>query len=150
MSSFSTSEFSTPDESPGFLLWQVSNSWQRLQRQALAAIDLTHVQFVLLASTSWLERTEKHLSQSQLAAQTKTDPMMTSQVLRTLEKRGYIKRLPHPNDTRAFSLVTTEKGKKAVAKALIVVEKVDRDFFASLGASKRQFTAHLNLLSNGN
>ncbi|MBS0605266.1 MAG: winged helix-turn-helix transcriptional regulator [Verrucomicrobia bacterium] len=149
MDKFLSSEFSGPEESPGFLLWQVCMSWQRRQRHALAALDLTHVQFVLLASISWLETHQKHLTQAQLASHAKTDPMMTSQVLRTLEKEGYIKRHAHPTDTRAFSLWTTAKGKRAVEKALVVVEKVDGEFFAPLGKNAKQYTESLRELLKG-
>ena len=144
---FSTSEFTTPDESPGFLLWQVSTLWQRKQRQALAALELTHMRFVLLAGIIWLEKKDLHLSQAQLASHAKTDLTMTSQVLRTLEKRGYITRLSHPKDTRAFSLVSTAKGKEVIAKALVIVEQVDRDFFSLLGSSTQQFTSLLSRLN---
>jgi hypothetical protein len=40
-----------PNESPGFLLWHARLRWQRDIAQALAPLDLTHVQFVLLACT---------------------------------------------------------------------------------------------------
>ncbi len=49
------SEFSYPEESPGFLLWQVSNLWQKLQRKALSQLNLTHVQFALLSGIGCLE-----------------------------------------------------------------------------------------------
>ena len=41
-----------PNDSPGFLLWHATLRWQRGVAQALAPLDLTHVQFVLLAATS--------------------------------------------------------------------------------------------------
>ena len=43
-----------PEDSPGFLLWHVTLRWQRDIAAALAPLDLTHVQFVLLATTWWL------------------------------------------------------------------------------------------------
>lgn len=43
-----------PAGSPGFLLWNVSLSWHREVGSVLKPLDLTHVQFVLLASTWWL------------------------------------------------------------------------------------------------
>lgn len=39
-----------PATSPGFLLWHVTLRWQRAITAALRPLDLTHVQFVLLAS----------------------------------------------------------------------------------------------------
>ena len=43
-----------PERSPGFLLWRVTLAWQRRIRAALAHHELTHVQFVVLASLWWL------------------------------------------------------------------------------------------------
>ena len=45
---------SGPAESPGFLLWKISNAWQRRLRVALQPYELTHSQFVLLA-TGWIK-----------------------------------------------------------------------------------------------
>src|SRR4051794_3311958 len=59
-------EFAGPDESPGFLLWQVTNRWQQAQRATLKAHDLTHVQFVLLATLSW-QAADGPVTQKQLA-----------------------------------------------------------------------------------
>jgi DNA-binding MarR family transcriptional regulator len=72
------------DDSPGLLLWQVTNRWQAAQRAALRPFDLTHVQFVLLASLTWLDSDRPPVTQKQLAEHAATDPMMTSQVLRAL------------------------------------------------------------------
>ena len=47
--------FEKPEESTGFLLWQVTNLWQREIKKALEKYGLTHSQFVLLASMYWLE-----------------------------------------------------------------------------------------------
>lgn len=47
-------QFASPDDSPGFLLWQVSNLWQRKMKAELSDLGLTHVQFVLLAGIVWL------------------------------------------------------------------------------------------------
>ena len=46
--------FAGPGDSPGFLLWQVTNRWQQAQRAALKPYGLTHVQFVVLASLTYL------------------------------------------------------------------------------------------------
>src|SRR5262249_15030206 len=50
-----SSRFTTPEQSPGFLLWRATLAWQRRMRSVLTPHDLTHVQFVLLASLWWLE-----------------------------------------------------------------------------------------------
>jgi DNA-binding MarR family transcriptional regulator len=54
---------------------------------SLAPLDLTHVQFVLLACTWWLNRQGERPTQVRLASQAGTDIKMTSQVVRSLEKQ---------------------------------------------------------------
>lgn len=125
------SRFATPEESPGFLLWQVSNAWQRQQRAALQPLNLTHVQYVLLASLAWMTRQGEPVSQVQLAAQAMTDPMMTSQVVRTLEQKGLITRQIAAQDSRARALAVTPVGQELAAQATAVVEAVDAAFFAA-------------------
>ena len=79
-------EFSSAQDSPGFLLWQVTNRWQAAIRAALKPLGLTHVQFVLLASLAWLDA-DGAVTQRALANHAAVDPMMCSQVLRALADR---------------------------------------------------------------
>jgi len=125
------SEYRAAADSPGLLLWQVTNRWQAAQRAALKPLGLTHVQFVLLASLVWL-RAEGPVTQRRLADHAATDPMMTSQVLRALEQRKLIRRTPHPDDRRALALTATAQGRRLANDAVIVVEACDRAFFQAL------------------
>ena len=59
--------------------------------------------------------------------------MMTSQVLRKLEARALLVRVPDERDTRARRLELTAAGRDVVAGALAVVERVDADYFAAVG-----------------
>ena len=129
------SRYGTPLESPGFLLWHVSNRWQRQQRHALRDLGLTQVQFVLLAGIAWLGRNRQPVTQTQLAQHAQTDPMMTSQVVRTLESKGLIERKPLPRDTRAKSLRVTPRGRKLARQAMVLVEQTGAAFFAALDES---------------
>ena len=79
-----------PGESPGFLLWHVTLGWQRAITQALAPLELTHVQFVLLACSWWLNEQGQGPNQQEVAAQAGVDVKMASEVLRKLETRGLI------------------------------------------------------------
>jgi DNA-binding MarR family transcriptional regulator len=119
------------DESPGLVLWQVTNRWQAAQRAALKPFGLTHVQFVLLASLTWLDA-DGPVSQRRLADHAVTDPMMTSQVLRALEQRGLVRREPDPADRRARALIVTGEGAALANRANAAVEACDAAFFAPL------------------
>jgi DNA-binding MarR family transcriptional regulator len=142
-----TSRFDHPRESPGFLLWRVTLAWQRAMRNALAPHDLTHVQYVLLASTWWLAEHEGPPSQQRLAAQAGTDPMMTSQVLRKLEERGLVSREADPADARARLLGVTQAGRALLTGAMADVERADAEFFATLGKHQQAFASALAKLT---
>jgi len=118
-----------PRESPGFLLWHATLRWQRGISQALAPLDLTHVQFVLLACTWWLNRQGQRPSQIALASFAGTDVKMTSQVLRSLERKGLVEREVDRADTRALRLRVTRQGARLAPRAIAVVERVDAEFF---------------------
>lgn len=125
-------QFKGPEESPGFLLWQVSTLWRRKIEAALVTLGLTHPQFVLLASLGWLTQNDDDISQVELARQCKTDITMTSQVLRSLEKKGIIERVQLEGNDRSKFPRLTKKGVKLIEQALPLVESVDHDFFKVL------------------
>src|SRR5258708_915909 len=133
------SRFERADDSPGFLLWQLTNLWQQHIRSALAPLRITHVQFVLLASVAWLESAEKVVSQVILSRHAHTDIMMTSQVVRTLEEKGLVTRTVHPTDTRARVVSLTAEGRQVAQRALSVVETIDEQFFQELGGQASIF-----------
>lgn len=125
-------EFQEPNDNPGFLLWRVTNAWQREIRSALEPLNLTHVQFVLLASLAWLGERGQNISQVQLARHSSTDVMMVSDVLRALEGKGFIQRGPHPSDARAKVLHMTPEGLALINQAVVRVEAVDKAYFGRL------------------
>ncbi|MEO7988146.1 MAG: MarR family transcriptional regulator [Chryseolinea sp.] len=135
-----------PEESSGFLLWQVTNLWQREIKKALEQFGLTHSQFVLMASIHWLTLHKQEVTQIVLSDHTKIDPMTTSTVLRTLQQKGFIQRQEHATDTRAKTVELTEEGKKVVKKAVITVEKFDTMFFSSLGKKTTELNKNLLIL----
>lgn len=120
---------SSPDDSPGFVLWHVTLSWQREIAAALTPLDLTHVQFVLLATTWWLNSRGEEPNQLSVATQAGTDVKMTSQVLRKLEAKDLIRREVDAADTRAKKLRVTERGAELAQRAIDVVEAADTAFF---------------------
>ena len=121
-----------PEQSPGFLLWHVTLRWQRAVAAALAPLDLTHVQFVLLASTWWLNQQGTDPNQLALATHAGTDVKMTSQVLGKLEEKGLLRREVDAADTRAKRLRVTPRGARLARQAIDVVERTDTAFFARL------------------
>lgn len=91
-------------EDIGYIMWRVTNNWQKLMKAELREVDLTHVQFALLRSCHALNERESAsgVTQIQIAHNSDIDPMMASEVLRTLEKKGIsavcrIRRIPEPS-----------------------------------------------------
>lgn len=124
-----------PGDSPGFLLWRITLRWQRAVAEALRPLDLTHVQFVLLASTWWLNRQDQKPNQLAIATQADTDVKMTSEILRKLEDKGLLVQSTDLADRRAKAVVVTAEGSALAERAIRVVEQVDADFFSGTPAS---------------
>ena len=125
------SRFASPAaESPGFLLWQLTLAWQRELSAVLKPLGLTHVQFVLLASSWWLGRSGTAPRQVDVAQLAGTDPKMTSEVLRKLEAKGLIDRTVDPQDTRSRRIAVTDDGASLAARSVAVVEAADEAFFS--------------------
>ena len=140
---------SGPAESPGFLLWKISNAWQRRQRMALQPFGLTHSQFVVLATATWFGASET-LTQSRISRLSGIDPMTTSQVLRALEAAALIQRVDHPRDPRAKSIMVTRAGRDLARKAIVVVEETDAAFFGPLVPDTARLVAMFQALVQGN
>jgi DNA-binding MarR family transcriptional regulator len=119
-----------PAESPGFLLWRTTLRWQRQIAATLAPYGLTHVQFVLLASTWWLNEHGEHPNQLAIARHAGTDVKMTSEVLRSLERKGLVERETDPSDTRAKLVRVTDDGRTLAPEVVAAVEATDISFFA--------------------
>lgn len=130
----------------GFMLWQITNGWQRAVRAALAPCDLTYVQVVLLAGLEDRLSKGESINQAALAHALGADVMMTSQVLRVLETQGLIRRDRNPQDTRARTLLLTEEGKARLNLALPLVKAADDGFFEALGRKEDRFIKSMRKL----
>jgi DNA-binding MarR family transcriptional regulator len=122
--------FKSPEESPGYLLGQITTLWQRKQKRALDPLDLTQTQFVLLTALAWLSKENDNVTQIDIANQGNADRMMVSKVLRTLEAKKFVTRKEHQTDTRAKSISLTSSGASVLQKALTAVENADLEFFS--------------------
>ncbi|HEV3223554.1 MAG TPA: MarR family transcriptional regulator [Puia sp.] len=142
--------FKSPNDSPGYLLGQLTMLWQRKQKKVLDPLDLTQTQFVLLAALGWLSKKNNAVTQVDIANQSNADRMMVSKVLRTLEGKRFIIRKEHETDTRAKTIRLTTKGEVVLQKALIEVENADLDFFATLDSKLSSFNKNMLRLIDKN
>ena len=131
----------------GYLLWQAANHWQRQMRAVLAPHGVTPVQFLLLSGLFELgEAGGIPVKQVTPARHCNTDPMMTSQVLRSLEKAGLLRRAVNSEDRRAIAVEITETGVSLVQRAIAGVRETDARFHAPLAAHGEAFGDALQML----
>ncbi|MCI5052795.1 MAG: MarR family transcriptional regulator [Simkaniaceae bacterium] len=125
------SQHEGPKQSPGFLLWKVSTTWRASIEKLLREMDLTHPQFVVLASLGWLTQNGERVPQAAIGRMAGLDPNTLSQIVRGLEKKGHIQR-EASKDARAKNPTLTPQGAKILKKALPAVENKDSEFFNKL------------------
>lgn len=142
--------FKSPNDSPGYLLGQLTMLWQRKQKKVLDPLDLTHTQFALLCALAWLSNNSDNVTQIDIANQTNFDRMMVSKVLRTLEDKKFVTRQEHKTDTRAKTIRLTNMGQTVLQKAIIEVENADLDFFATLDINITSFNTNMVQLIDKN
>lgn len=142
--------FKKPEDSPGYLLGQLTMLWQRKQKKVLDPLDLTQTQFVLLAALGWLSKKSDAVTQVDIANQSNYDRMMVSKVLRTLEEKGFITRHEHLTDTRAKTIKLTGNGGLILQKAIVEIENADLDFFSELDSDLSFFNSNMVKLISRN
>jgi DNA-binding MarR family transcriptional regulator len=130
----------------GFMLWQVANGWQRAARSVLAPTGLTYVQTLLLAGLAEQLETDGRITQAGLAQALGADAMMTSQVLRTLEAAGLVRRERDPSDTRARNVALTGEGARKLHEVRPLLAQIDESFFDPLGKKEKRFVKSLKKL----
>jgi DNA-binding MarR family transcriptional regulator len=124
--------FDKPEDSPGFLLWQTTMLWQRQIKKALEVYDISHAQFVIMATLLWFEAHGYDTTQILIVNWSKLDKMTVSKSLKKLVTMGLVNRIEHETDTRAKSVSLTDNGKKLVHKLVPIVEGIDGKFFSKV------------------
>ena len=132
-----------PEYSVSSILCQVTTLWQRGVKKALEAIEVTPPQSIILSSLIFLSKQKESVTQINLSLHSKMDPMTTSTIIRTLERKGFVKRKEHDTDTRAKAVVLTNQGMKIAKQAARLVEKFDNQFFNVLGSKTKTFNSSL-------
>ncbi len=140
--------FDTPEDSPGFLLWQTTTVWQRRIKKALEAHAISHAQFVVLALALWLSEHQQAPTQTRIIQLSKLDKMTVSKSLKQLALGGYIERAEHATDTRAKIARPTAQGAALLHRLVPAIEQMDAEFFGALSQPhQRTLTSLLGQLA---
>ena len=118
---------------------RVYNKWHSMIKKELKKMNLTHPQFVVLASLAYLLQDSDEVTQVMISKLSGIDVMTVSQILNLLEKNDLVKRKEHSKDTRAKAVILNKKGEEALQKAVPLVEKIDEIFFEKLDTNEEQF-----------
>lgn len=90
-----------------FALYSASNAMVRLYRPLLQPFDLTYPQYVVLLAL-WQQ---DNISLGELGAKTLFDSGTLTPLVKKLEQKGWLRRLPSPDDERVKKVVLTAEGK---------------------------------------
>ena len=118
---------------------RVYNKWHSMIKKELKKMNLTHPQFVVLASLAYLLQDSDEVTQVMISKLSGIDVMTVSQILNLLEKNDFVKRKEHSRDTRAKAVILNKKGEEVLQKAVPLVEQIDEIFFEKLNTDEGQF-----------
>ncbi|MDO4639289.1 MAG: MarR family transcriptional regulator [Leptotrichia hongkongensis] len=127
------------EKSTGLLFMRVYNKWHSMIKKELKKMNLTHPQFVVLASLAYLSQDSNEVTQVMISKLSGIDVMTVSQILNLLEKNDFVKRKEHSRDTRAKAVILNKKGEEVLQKAVPLVEQIDEIFFEKLDTDEEQF-----------
>ena len=122
------------DKQIGFLLRRAHQRATSIFAGNFAELNLTPTQFATLAKIA----DQSAVSQNRLGRMTAMDPATIQGVVRRLDERGYIKRLPDMKDRRRMVLRLTEMGHETVEELLDEVDAVSHQFLAPLAPDEQK------------
>jgi DNA-binding MarR family transcriptional regulator len=130
---FATTTLGSPDAAVGFVLWRLVHRFQREMNRDLAPLDLTHLQFTVLALVAWSNRDGKVVTQAELARSYDIEPMQVSQMMKVLEAKTLIIRRSPKAGTRLKCAEITPKGLALLAEAMPIAVDLQRRMFGPAG-----------------
>jgi MarR family transcriptional regulator, organic hydroperoxide resistance regulator len=119
---------SSPAAQQGFELWRAAMRWQRAVDAALRPLELTHTQYLVLASTARVIREKGDaVAQLAIAESAELDCATISTLVRKLETHGLLDRDIDAIDGRRWRVVLTQRGRTVLEKATERVDAVAAD-----------------------
>lgn len=146
MNNFNSNYKDNSSESVGLSFIKVYNIWNRSIKETLKNVNLTHPQFIVLASLGYLSQNKEEVTQIEISKKADIDVMTISSIIKNLEASNLIVRKKSKKDSRAKVVNLTNKGQCVLNKALPLVEEIDNDFFGVLNSNKTLFNTLLRNL----
>ena len=114
----------------------VQNKWDRGISGVLGSYNTTRTQLELLTCIAKLVKDGKPVTQKDVVDFVRQDKTTVSEVMKTLEKKGYITRSTSEGDMRVKYITLTDKGFRLVKTAAFEVMQFDEQFFPDNSDSK--------------
>lgn len=119
----------SPDDFAGFLIWQLSNKWEKYVNQELKKFDINQGECFHLISILQLSKKLDEVTQVDIAQVTGGSIMNTSKILKSLEKKQWITRQT-ASDSRAKKVTITEAGIAISIDVAKVLEEANQRFYS--------------------
>lgn len=127
----------------GSLVWHLALRWRSEVDRTIAHLGLTHAQYSTLASLHAMSEKGQVPTQRELADATRLQVIYISKLIRSLEKAGYVERVPDALDSRALRLSLTQKGRTTIVAARTLVRALDDQLTAPIGGRDGERTSAL-------
>jgi DNA-binding MarR family transcriptional regulator len=111
-------------------------------RRRILHTDVTPDQFTVLRTL--LEGDKRGMSQSELTQAMSSDPNTVASLLERMEKAGWLERLAHEQDRRAYRIRVLPEGKRKFLQVRKIALELQQEVLLVLPAEQReQFLEHL-------
>ncbi|MEM6435573.1 MAG: MarR family transcriptional regulator [Cyanobacteria bacterium P01_D01_bin.115] len=120
----------SPEDFAGFLIWQLSNKWEKYVNQKLKEFNINQGESFHLISILQLSRKLSEVTQVDIANATGGSIMNTSKILKGLEKKQWIARQT-ASDSRAKKVSVTEAGMAISVEIASVLAAADAAFYST-------------------
>ncbi|MGF7036551.1 DNA-binding MarR family transcriptional regulator [Paenibacillus mucilaginosus] len=96
------------DDSIGFMISTIGRKLNQSLTLRFQPYDITSEQWSVLNTLTLGDG----VNQRELSQRTEKDPTNVTRILDQLERKGWIRRAPHPEDRRAYLLYVTDSGRE--------------------------------------
>jgi DNA-binding MarR family transcriptional regulator len=118
-----------PENSVGFWIWRLSLTYQRQAEATLGRLGLTHLQFLILVLTGWLESSAAPVRQSDIVAISGVQAAQVSLMVKSLKVKNLITQRRSEDDTRVRHIALTATGIGLLAKAAPAMAALQEELF---------------------
>ncbi|MEJ2455779.1 MAG: MarR family transcriptional regulator [Candidatus Thiodiazotropha sp.] len=125
-----------------YMVGRLERALRHQFRTALEPLGLTLSQYTALSVFCSSGR----LSNAKLAERTMVSPQAANELIKGMEKNGWIVRKPDPNHGRIIQISMTKEGKQLLARCNKVISKMEREMLKGL-SNKEIATLHGQLRS---